>query len=131
MTVQIVLLALVAATSARPALAEVKPDPPAPATAVKGKVVDSEGKPVPGATITVSMRDGPHRSFTAAVRSGKDGTFSIGLRPGEFDFVAVVQGNQAARTKPFVLRAGQTKDVGVLMLAPISPPPPPDIRKPK
>lgn len=131
MTAQMALFVFMAASPCSPP-AEVKPNVTTPETGVQGRVVSADGTPVGGVKVTVSMRDGPHRSFTAAtVSSGKDGTFSIRLRPGEFDFVAVIQGDQAARTKPFALRAGQAKDVGILKLAPIGPPAIPDVRKPK
>lgn len=105
---------------------------PATQPVVTGTVMDAAGKPVEGAAITVSMRDGPTRSFTAATaKTEANGGFSIPLSPGEFDYLAVIHGDQTARTESFILRSGQKLHLGVLRLAPIAPPAPPPIRGPQ
>jgi translation initiation factor IF-2 len=74
------LAVLVAVVMARPALAQTT-------GMCKGKVVDSENKPVEGAKVSISFKDGVSRVYE--VKTNKKGEFiQIGLPPGNYKITA-------------------------------------------
>ena len=64
---------------------------------IRGKVVDAEGKPVPGVAITIEFADGVTRKFE--VKTDRRGEFiQIGLPPGNYKVTATHEklGTQSA-----------------------------------
>jgi tetratricopeptide (TPR) repeat protein len=58
---------------------------------VKGKVVDSENKPVDGAKVRIEFKDGINRKFE--VKTNKKGEYiQIGLQPGNYEITATKEG---------------------------------------
>jgi tetratricopeptide (TPR) repeat protein len=58
---------------------------------VKGKVVDSSGKPVEGAKVAIEFKDGITRKFE--VKTNKKGEYiQIGLQPGNYQITAAKDG---------------------------------------
>ena len=72
--------------------------------AIAGVVVDSNGKPVPGAKVTIDNGKG----FTATMRTNKRGRFGLaGLRSGLYSVKAGKRGVGKDRT-PTLVRPNQT-----------------------
>lgn len=77
--------------------------------AIKGKVVDPEGKPIEGAVITIEFKDGINRKYEG--KTNRRGEFvQIGLLSGAYTVTAKHDklGTQATDTR---VRVGQTSDV--------------------
>ncbi|HUE86773.1 MAG TPA: tetratricopeptide repeat protein [Vicinamibacterales bacterium] len=56
---------------------------------LRGKVIDTEGKPVPGAAILIEFADGVNRKYN--VKTDRRGEFiQIGLQPGNYNVTATV-----------------------------------------
>jgi len=83
------------------ALALVMASPAAAQTGmVRGKVVDAEGKPLPGVSITIEFADGVNRKFE--VKTDRRGEYiQIGLQPGNYKVTATHEklGTQSANVR--------------------------------
>jgi len=78
---------------------------------ITGRIVDSQGLAVPGATVTVT---GPQGSKTVVT----DGTGRFNapfLTPGVFSIKAELQGFKSAEKKDITVRLGQTADIPITM----------------
>lgn len=89
--------------------------PPASAQTgmLKGKVVDGEDKPIPGAAIAIEFADGVTRKFE--VKTDRRGEFiQIGLPPGNYKVTATVEklGTQAQNAR---VRLGSTAEANFKM----------------
>src|SRR5579864_5514071 len=72
--------------------------------ALKGTVLDEQGKIVPDATVTVSN---PTTGFTKAVKTGADGTYQIlSLNPGTYRVEIVAAGFEKLVAQSVVLTLG-------------------------
>jgi tetratricopeptide (TPR) repeat protein len=75
----------------------------------KGKVVDKDGKPVEGAKVTISFKDGISRNYE--VKSNKKGEFiQIGLPPGNYKVTAEKE-KLGAQTFDARVRLGEAAEV--------------------
>ena len=72
---------------------------------VKGKVVDAQDKPIPGAAVTIEFADGVNRKFE--VKTDRRGEYiQIGLAPGNYR-VSVTVDKLGTMTQPARVRVGQ------------------------
>jgi outer membrane receptor protein involved in Fe transport len=78
---------------------------------LSGRVVDAQGLPIPGATVTVTGPQGS-RSFV----SDSDGRFSAPfLTPGVYSVRAELQGFKAVDIRDITVSLGQTTEIGIKM----------------
>ncbi|HVZ23588.1 MAG TPA: TonB-dependent receptor [Vicinamibacterales bacterium] len=78
---------------------------------ISGRIVDSQGLPVPGVTVTAA---GPQGSRTSV--SDADGRYSIPFAtPGSYDVRAELQGFKTAQQKGVNVSLGQTASVNLTM----------------
>jgi hypothetical protein len=99
-----------------------------PCGAVTGRVVDHQGKPVPGAVVAVQMRDGVADEFIRQklyrndFTADKDGRFDCGpLFPGlEFDIFAGRPGIRVMSAGPaaVTLKPGERREIDIKLLDP-------------
>jgi Carboxypeptidase regulatory-like domain/TonB dependent receptor len=83
----------------------------APTATVRGRVRDSQGRPVAAASVTVTGRD---TGLTRTVPVDGDGTFAVaGLPPTSVDVTIAASGFAEARRTGVVLEVGQTVTVDV------------------
>jgi len=79
--------------------------------AISGRVVDAQGLPVPGATVTIAGGQGSKRITTDA-----DGRFSVQfLTPGSYEVRVELQGFRTADHKDIAVALGKTTSVPVTM----------------
>lgn len=69
--------------------------------AVRGRITDTDGLPLPGVVVTLSRTGGP----TATATTGDNGDYTIDAPPGHYRLVAELSGFNAA-TRPDVLVGG-------------------------
>ncbi|RPJ60615.1 MAG: tetratricopeptide repeat protein [Acidobacteria bacterium] len=102
----VALAVLVAVTMATPAWAQ--------STGMcKGKVVDREGKPVEGAKVIISFKDGISRTYE--VKSNKKGEFiQIGLPPGNYK-VSAEKEKLGAQSFDVRVRLGEAAEVNFVL----------------
>jgi len=72
-----------------------------------GIVTDTSGSPVPGATITVTNKQG---GATRTVVSGGDGSYRIDLEPGRYSVTVELQGFQKVQSDDMLILLGRTVD---------------------
>jgi hypothetical protein len=78
---------------------------------IAGRIVDGQGLPVPGATVTVTGPQG-----TKTTTSDADGRFSVPfLTPGQFSIRAELQGFKAFERKDVRVVLGQTAELPITM----------------
>ncbi len=85
---------------------------PAAAQAVgtlRGIVIDANGAPVPGATVTVAGGGPP-------VSTDRGGLFTMKLKPGSYQVTAARKGYAPESLKGVEIRAGGVKDVSLLLM---------------
>lgn len=76
----------------------------------RGKVFDSEGKPIAEATVTIEYQGGINRKFDT--RTNKKGEWmQVGLQPGPYKFTASKQGYQGSVTDHFRIALGEPTNV--------------------
>src|SRR5262245_52039526 len=74
---------------------------------IKGRIVDAQGLPIPGATVAVVGAQGEKTAVTDT-----DGRFSVPfLTPGTYSVRAQLQGFKVVEQKGAVVSVGQTVDV--------------------
>jgi len=80
-------------------------------TEIRGKVVDTSGAAIPGATVVVRNQDtGMFREFT----SNADGTYFIsGIVPGNYELTAEIQGFKKYNRRDVQLEIGKTTTLDV------------------
>jgi len=79
--------------------------------ALRGRIVDSQGLPVPGVTVTIT---GPQGAQTAVADT--DGRFNFPfLTPGTYSVRAELPGFKAAERKDVIVSLGQTVDTPLRM----------------
>ena len=80
----------------------------AQSTMIRGKVVDKEGKPVPGATVAVEFKGGVNRKYHDQDRSAAATSSSCSTESGEYQ-VTVTGGRRrvAERSRARPARAGR------------------------
>src|SRR5262245_43685122 len=79
--------------------------------AISGRVVDGQGLPVPGATVTIAGVQGSKRITTDA-----DGRFAVQfLTPGSYEVRVELQGFRTAARKDIAVSLGKTTSVPVTM----------------
>jgi tetratricopeptide (TPR) repeat protein len=85
----------------------------AQSTMIKGKVVDKEGKPVPGAAIVIEFKGGVNRKFqTKADRRGE--FVQLLTESGEY-LVTVTAEGVGTQSAPVRVRLGQAADVNIVL----------------
>jgi len=78
---------------------------------ISGRILDNQGLPVPGATVTVTGPQG-----TKTIASDADGRFSVPfLTPGSYSVRAELQGFKAFEQKDIRVVLGQTVDIPIAM----------------
>lgn len=93
------------------------------AITLRGRVVDSDGKPIAGAVFEVSSRAGPELRADFAIdpartTSASDGTFELtGLPPGDWTVTATAAGYRPATCDTGVLAEGAVRE-GLLLTLP-------------
>jgi hypothetical protein len=84
--------------------------------ALAGTVMDAQGKPVAGATVTMQTSDGMNAHAT---HTDADGRFQFTrYRPGQYDLRAYAQGAFSDWTKRVLIRTGKTTEVTLRVPAP-------------
>ena len=87
-----------------------------PWAVVRGRVIDTQGSPVPGVSVDVSSEAGRADGSDGAVPTDKEGRFTIeGLGPGP-TVVTATKGDATYRTERLDLQPGSVLDVGDLEL---------------
>lgn len=96
---------------------------PAPATQpafeLRGTIVDTAGKPIPGASVALRIK-GSATTISGAV-VGRDGAFRlIGLRPGAFSIRVTAIGYSPVIEDVTITAASPVRDLGTARLAPLA-----------
>jgi tetratricopeptide (TPR) repeat protein len=85
----------------------------AQSTMVKGKVVDKEGKPVPGASIVIEFKGGVNRKFQT--KTDRRGEFvQLLTESGEYQVTVTAEG-VGSQSAPVRVRLGQAADVNIVL----------------
>ena len=85
----------------------------AQSTMVRGKVVDKEGKPVPGATVAVEFKGGVNRKYTT--KTDRSGNFvQLLTESGEY-LVTVSAEGVGSQSAPVRVRLGQAAEVNIVL----------------
>ena len=85
----------------------------AQSTMVRGKVVDKEGKPVPGATVAVEFKGGVNRKY--ATKTDRSGNFvQLLTESGEY-LVTVSAEGVGSQSAPVRVRLGQAAEVNIVL----------------
>ena len=85
----------------------------AQSTMVRGKVVDKEGKPVPGATVAVEFKGGVNRKYQT--KTDRNGAFvQLLTESGEYQVTVTAEG-VGSQSAPVRVRLGQAADVNIVL----------------
>ncbi|MBN1417660.1 MAG: carboxypeptidase regulatory-like domain-containing protein [Planctomycetes bacterium] len=91
-----------------------------PAAAIRGRILDAEGLPLPGAEVTLEVLDsrdlslgGAGHRTAASTQSGADGRFAFDARPAGEAFIRAVAAAHAPRIVPLSGAGGVAGDIAL------------------